>query len=380
MSDRACVAVITGGGTAGHVFPALAIAEALEAAGIEQTRLHYVGTKHGRERELVPPTGLSATYLDVVGLQRAITLRNAAVVPKAIGATIAARRLLRRLRPGVVVNVGGYGSFPATLAARLARIPTVIVSYDRQPGLVSRLFARGATVVAVAFPGSSLPGAQLTGAPVRRAVLDVQRRSDRAAARDLLGVADDRFVVVVACGSHGSQAVNRAVDGVVQQWRSRRDLCVIHVVGPRNLAAAAPSIDGEDGILYRVIGFSEQMPALYAAADLMVTRGGAGTVAELAAIGAPAIVIPWPDATDDHQAENVSELVSRGGAVLIEESTLTAATLAAEIDRLRAEPAALRTMEARAFEVGALHRSGTLPAAILGAAGIDALPVAEHGR
>lgn len=379
MSDQTCVAVVTGGGTAGHVFPALAIAEALMGARVDRSRLHYVGTTTGKERELVPPTGLDGTYLDVVGLQRSVTPRNLVVIPKAITATLAARRLLRRLGPRIVVNVGGYGSFPATLAARLSRIPTVVVSYDRRPGLVSKLFARGASLVAVAFPGSRLAHAQLTGAPVRQAVLDVQRRSDRAAARETLGLPADRFVVVVACGSHGSKAVNEAVDGVVREWRDRRDLAVVHIVGPRNVDEAAAPLDGSDGILYRVVGFTEQMPALYAAADLMVTRGGAGTVAELAAVGVPAIVIPWPGAAENHQLDNVRELVDAGGAILLEESTLSAESLAAEIARLQTDPKALAGLEANAFATGAIHRSGSLPSAILSAAGLDPATLATNG-
>ncbi len=360
-----CVAVVTGGGTAGHVLPALAIAEGLIDAGVPADAVHYVGTTRGQERTLVPPSGLAATYLDVVGVQRSLSRRNLAVIPKAVGATWAARRLLRRLRPGVVVNVGGYGSFPATLAARLARIPTVVVSYDRRPGLVSRLFARGARLVAVGFPDSTLPNARFTGPPVRRAVLAVDRATQRTGARAALDLPGDRFVVVVACGSLGSQAVNRAVGAMVELCHDRDDLAVVHLVGERNLADAAPERDGSAGILYRVIGFSSDMPRLYAAADLLVTRGGAGTVAELAATGSPAIVVPWPGAAANHQVDNVRQLVERGGAVLVEEADLTPARLAAEIDRLGGDRQALDAMAAAANAVGAAHRSGALVAAIL---------------
>ncbi len=146
-------AVVTGGGTSGHVLPALAIMDRLVVAGHAPSSLHYVGTERGIESRLLPPTGFGFTLLDVVGLQRSLTRRNLSFVPKLIGATRRARRLLRELRPAVVVNVGGYASMPATFAARRLGIPVVVVSYDLRPGLASRLAARGAAAVAASFRG-----------------------------------------------------------------------------------------------------------------------------------------------------------------------------------------------------------------------------------
>ena len=164
-------AVIAGGGTAGHVLPALAIAEALVDAGHEPGEIHYVGARRGIETRLLPARPFAATFLDVTGLQRRLDVRglraNAAMVPKMAVAVARARRLLAALRPRVVVSVGGYASVPAVLAARLRRVPVVVVSYDRRPGLASKLAARFAAASAVAFPESPLPNAIVTGAPVR---------------------------------------------------------------------------------------------------------------------------------------------------------------------------------------------------------------------
>src|SRR3954467_2295631 len=146
-------AVVTGGGTSGHVIPALAVAEGLVARGHAVEEIHYVGTSHGVEQRLVPPTGHPMTLFDVVGLQRSLSKRNLTFVPKMISATRQARRLLRELRPKVVVNVGGYASFPATFAARREGIPIVVVSCAPITGLVSKLLARRATAVAGAFGG-----------------------------------------------------------------------------------------------------------------------------------------------------------------------------------------------------------------------------------
>ena len=160
-------AVVTGGGTSGHVLAAMAIADALVARGHDRAAIHYVGTSRGVEQRLLPPTGYDYTLLDVVGLQRRMSVRNLAFAPKLLRSTYRAIKLIRRLSPKVVVNVGGYASVPATVAAMLCRIPVVVVSYDRRPGLVSKLAARRAAACAVAFAGSTLPRATLTGAPIR---------------------------------------------------------------------------------------------------------------------------------------------------------------------------------------------------------------------
>ncbi|MGB8859069.1 MAG: UDP-N-acetylglucosamine--N-acetylmuramyl-(pentapeptide) pyrophosphoryl-undecaprenol N-acetylglucosamine transferase [Ilumatobacteraceae bacterium] len=360
MSSDSAFAVITGGGTSGHVLPALAIADALVRAGHPQATIHYVGTQRGVETKLLPPTGYPHTLLDVVGLQRSLSTRNLAFLPKLLGAVRAAKSLLRELSPQVVVNVGGYGSFPATWAARRLRIPYVVVSYDRRPGLVSKLMAKNAAACAVAAAGSSLPHAELTGAPVRGEMIGLDRVAERGAARAALGLPLDRFVVAVMCGSQGAAVVNSVVVGVVERLADRRDLAVYHVVGDRFLKDAAPCRDGDGGILYRVIGYENRMAQLYAAADLMVTRGGAGTLAEVATVGVPDIVVPWPGAAENHQLDNAKVLSERGAAVLIEQGDLTIDRLAAEIERLHADSAALAALADSAFAAGALHRSGKL--------------------
>ncbi|MBI4935054.1 MAG: UDP-N-acetylglucosamine--N-acetylmuramyl-(pentapeptide) pyrophosphoryl-undecaprenol N-acetylglucosamine transferase [Actinobacteria bacterium] len=364
MSPSVTYAVVTGGGTSGHVLPALAIADALVAAGHPQASIHYVGTQRGVETRLAPASGYPHTLLDVVGLQRSLSRRNLAFLPKLWRATREATALLRVLRPKVVVNVGGYGSFPATWAARRLHIPYVVVSYDRRPGLVSKVLARKAAAVPVAFPGSELPHAELTGAPVRQEMITLDREASRAAARRELDLPDDRFVVAVMCGSQGAATVNAVVSEAVERLADHRDLAVHHVVGDRFLSQAAPGRDGADGILYRVIGYEDRMPQLYAAADLLVTRGGAGTIAELATVGVPAIIVPWPGAAENHQVDNAKVLSDQGAALLVEQADLTADRLIAEIQGFQSEPGRLAVMAHRAREAGAVHRSGALVATV----------------
>jgi UDP-N-acetylglucosamine--N-acetylmuramyl-(pentapeptide) pyrophosphoryl-undecaprenol N-acetylglucosamine transferase len=285
-------------------------------------------------------------------------------LPRLMRATRDATRLLDSLRPSVVVNVGGYGSFPATWAARRLGIPYVVVTYDRTPGLVSRLLAPGAAAVASADAASPLPNAVVTGAPVRQALVTLDRELARPAARSALGLPADRFVVGVVGGSLGAAAVNRAVVAAVDLLAGRDDLAVFHVVGVRNLAAAAPARDGGSGILYAVTGFEERMSEVYSAADLMVTRAGAGTIAELATVGVPAIIVPWPGAAEHHQAENARVLADAGAAIVIDEADLSPERLAAEIERLAADRSSVAAMAERSRRAGAVHRSGALGALI----------------
>ena len=359
-SPGATFAVVTGGGTSGHVLAALAVADALVAAGHDRESIHYVGTTRGIERRLLPPTGYDHTLLDVSGLQRSLSVRNLAFFPRLISSTWRVSRLIRRLSPKVVVNVGGYASFPATAAAMLRRTPVVVVSYDRRPGLVSRLMACRAAACAVAYEGSTLPRAHVTGAPVRQEVLAIERDRDRKDARSGLDLPQDRFVFAVFGGSLGAQRLNEIVSQTVDRLADHRELVIYHVVGERNIERAAPARDGGSGIMYRVLGYEDRMPLVYAAADLMMTRAGAATIAELATVGMPALIVPWPDAADDHQLGNARELSDHDAAVLIEERDLTVDRLVAELERLMSKPSELAKLSAAASIVGSRHRGGAL--------------------
>ena len=357
-------ALITGGGTSGHVLPALAIADALVQRGYRPDQIVYVGAKRGIETRLLPPTAYPHHFLDVTGLQRKLTAKNLAFPVKMITAIVRARAILKVTRPAVVVSVGGYASFPATFAARVARIPIVVVSYDSTPGLASRVSAKFATACAVAFAGSALPRARFTGAPVRAELIEMDRARDRDAARTALGVPHDRFLIAVFGGSLGSQVLNRAIAGVCSALQSRSDLAIRHVVGERFLDQSGTALDGSTGMMYSVIGYESQMPQVYAAADLMITRAGAGTIAELSTVGMPAIVVPWSGAAENHQALNAQVLERVGAAVVVGEADISAERLTTEITRLIDQPDQLHQLATRAYAAGEAHRSGRLIALI----------------
>jgi UDP-N-acetylglucosamine--N-acetylmuramyl-(pentapeptide) pyrophosphoryl-undecaprenol N-acetylglucosamine transferase len=264
----------------------------------------------------------------------------------------------------VLVSVGGFASVAPVIAAKLTGVPIVAIGYDAVPGLATRLTARVAAATAVAFPTCRLPRAELTGAPIAASVARVDRTNDRAAARARLGVPLDRFLVLVVGGSLGSGFLNGLVDAFVTEHRDRDDLAIRHLVGVRNDDCSRRPLDGTAGILYQVIGFDTAIDIAYAAADLALTRAGATVTAELAAVGLPAIVVPWPAATNDHQTANGRALAAAGGAILIAESDLTPTRLAAEVERLRANPNARASMAAGAQSMARADAAGHIAAIV----------------
>ena len=279
-------------------------------------------------------------------------------------ASVQAVALVRRLRPRVVVTLGGYAGLPGAVAAILLRVPLVVVSYDAVPGAANRLVARFARKCAVAFEPSSLPNPVMTGAPVRAAVLSASRSpAGRSSARLALEVPAARFLLVVAGGSLGARRLNDAALGLAKSWASRGDVTIYHVAGERNLTgleteAAAlglePQTSPEGGLDYRLVGYEAQMPALLAACDLAVCRAGASTVAELAAVGTPSALVPLPGAPGDHQTRNAEALSGLGAALLLPDADCTPERLEELVESLLGDPARLEAMAAAAASAG--HR------------------------
>ena len=361
-------AVIAGGGTSGHVLPAIAIAESLVDSGIDLQQIYYTGAQRGIETDLIPPTGIRHTFFDVVGLQRSLSLKairnNWAFASRLFKARRQAVVLLKNELPKVVVSVGGYASLPAVLAARKLDIPIVVVSYDRTPGRSSKLTSRFAQATAVAFPSSQLRRAVMTGAPVRRAIRNIDRIQDRSAARRRLGIADDSFFIGVIGGSLGSLMLNNAVSEFVKEFKDDSQLALRHVVGPRFMNSHTnPLTNVEASMTYQVVAYEENMADIYASVDVLIGRGGAGTIADVAAAGVPAILIPWKNAADDHQTANVKYLSESGAAILLVEERVES-ELSKIITELRSDPEKLQQISEQAFAIGELNRHGTIAAII----------------
>lgn len=351
-----CFAVIAGGGSGGHVLPGLAIADALVRRGHDRDEIVVMGSARGMEVDLVPPSGLRLIAYPLISFPRKLSTRHAKAGVQLLRALAGAVREFGRLRPSVVVSVGGYASMPGVFAAVVRRVPIVVVSYDAYAGVASRFAARFAKACAVGFEHLDLPRKVLTGAPVREEILAIDVARDRRAAREQLGLPVDRFVLVVVGGSQGSGALNGVIDAFCEEHKGRRDLAVRHIVGSRYLDASSGTPSRSDrtdsaSLWYQVVGFENRMPLAYAAADVVLARSGATTVAELAVLGVPAILVPWPDSAEDHQTANARFLADAGGATLLPESELTVRSLTEAVERL-ADPATASAMSAAAAALG----------------------------
>jgi undecaprenyldiphospho-muramoylpentapeptide beta-N-acetylglucosaminyltransferase len=345
---RTTFAIIAGGGTAGHVLPGLAIAAALVARGHDQSSIHYVGSQGRIEERLVPEAGYEVTLLPGRGIERRVTVRNIGAALGIVRAFGRAILLVRRHRPRVVVAVGGYASVAVALAAKLWRIPIVVAEQNAIPGAANRLVARFARAAAVSFPDTPLPRAVVTGNPVRPAVLEIDRQRDGAAAKAALGVDPGRRLVLVTGGSLGALRINKATIDALDHWKERADLAVRHIVGNRDwdVIRADEHVGATGRLQYLPVHYDDDMARTMAAADVAVSRAGSSTCFELAAVGLPAVLVPSPYVTADHQTANARHLVSTGGAVLVRDDEFDGERLVAEVDGLLADPAKLEAMAA----------------------------------
>ena len=361
MSDT--WAIIAGGGTAGHVVPGLAVAHALVARGHPAESIHWVGGRRWTEGEVVRAAGFEATLLPGRGIQRRLTAENLSAAWGLARAGVQALALVRARRPSVVLAMGGYASVTCALAAAALRVPLVVAEQNAVPGASNRLVGRFAKASAVPFPGTPLPRAVVTGNPVRSEILAVDRSpAGRAAARSALGLPEDRTVLAVFGGSLGALRLNQAVLGAFDTWAGRSDLAVRHVVGERDWslvtggARAAQGAGGQArelaGLFWQPVRYDDQRELSLAAADLAVSRAGGNTVAELAAVGLPSILVPLPGAPGDHQTANARHLADAGAAVLVPDAELSAARLVREVDGLLGDANRLRSMAGAARGAG----------------------------
>ena len=340
--------VLAGGGTGGHVFPALALARELRARDVEAL---MVGTARGLEAAAFPAEGFSLETIHVEGFQGVrvgAQARSLMLLPQAL---IHALRLLGRHRPRAVVGVGGYAAGPVGMAAVLRRIPLLIHEQNRSPGLTNRVLARVANVVAVSLEATGpLFGREVvvTGNPIRREILEGDRRKGLEAFQ----LDPTRKTVLIFGGSQGAYRINRAVVEDLPHLRRLRDrIQIIHATGEQDRGEVEEAYQAWKGEA-RVLPFVQDMASAYAAADLVVCRAGATTIAELTALGKPALLIPYPFAANDHQRENAEEVVRVGGARMILDRDLTGHRLAVELYELLDDPGTLTAMGQAAHSLG----------------------------
>ena len=358
--SRRRYALVAGGGTAGHLQPALAIAEALVAAGHDRGTIEFVGSTRGQDRMTLEGRGFPFTLLPGRGIVRSARPHDLVANLGAVaGLAVAAVRgiaVVGRARPRVVVSVGGYASLAASMAAVVRRVPLVLVNVDAVPGAANRLLGRFARASAVGWEGSPLPRAVVTGTPVRPEIAAVGRSPEqRRAARGALGLPADRPTVVVFGGSLGARRINRAVRDLADRWRDRDDRSIYHVVGRREWDDAlrvGPAATAPAGLALVRVEYQDRMDQVYAAADVVVCRAGAMTVAELTVTGVPSLLVPLPGAPGDHQTANARVLERAGAAILLPDDRCDATTLGIALDGLLAEPELLEAMGEAAASLG----------------------------
>jgi UDP-N-acetylglucosamine--N-acetylmuramyl-(pentapeptide) pyrophosphoryl-undecaprenol N-acetylglucosamine transferase len=361
--------LIMAGGTGGHVFPALAVAEELVARGVA---VSWLGTRRGLEARVVPAAGYPLETLQVSGLRGKGMLRLLLAPFMLLIALLQALVILLRLRPRAVLGMGGFASGPGGVMAWLLRRPLLIHEQNSVAGMTNRWLAPLARTVMEAFPGS-LPAkyhSLHTGNPVRREITCLPEPAERLAGRK------GKLCVLVIGGSLGAHALNTSVPGAMAGLSSGKSFHVRHQTGAADLEAVRRAYAAA-GIDAQVDAFIDDMAAAYAWADLVICRSGALTVAELAVVGVAAILVPFPHATDDHQTGNARFLADAGAAILMPQDTLDPERLGQLLDDFATQRTVLLEMAGRARSLALPQAARRVAELCLQAAGFAAPPAAD---
>jgi len=372
--------LLTGGGTGGHVNPALAVAEALRDRGV---RVVFVGTAAGLEARLVPAAGFALRTVPARPLRGQGAAARAGAATDVVRAAGQVARLARAEHARAALTFGGYTAGPLAAGARLSRTPLVVHEQNAVPGLANRLAARWATAVAVSMPGIAerFPRPSrvvLTGNPIRGDLTE-GRLPDRTPAAVRLGLDPRRRTLLVFGGSQGARRLNDAVLAATDSWPDPAGLQVLHAAGERDADRVEAAWRSRDrrGLHVVTHRYLASMADAYAAADVVVCRAGASTVAELTAVGLPAVLVPYPHAAADEQTANARAIAEAGGAVHVADDALDGQRLVAEVAPLLADPQRRAAMRAAARELGRPDAAAAVAELVLAAGGLADQHAAE---
>jgi UDP-N-acetylglucosamine--N-acetylmuramyl-(pentapeptide) pyrophosphoryl-undecaprenol N-acetylglucosamine transferase len=343
--------VLAGGGTGGHIYPLLAFADCLRRHD-PNVRITCVGSPKGLENELIPPQGYDLRMIPAYQLPRSVNMNLMRTPDRMWKAAREAGKVLDEVRADVVLGFGGYVSVPAYLAAWRREIPIVIHEVNVPPGVANRLGMKFTKNVAVGFPhqplqAESLRDARVVGVPLRRSIAGLDRAAMRNHARARFGLRPDLPVLFVAGGSAGARSINLAVSGAAREI-TRAGIQVLHVIGARNEPVSVPT---GLPVPYVTLPYLSEMELGYAAADLMLARGGAMTCAEVAAVGLPTIYVPYPHSNQE-QKRNALPVVEAGGGLLVDDTEMTPAFVERTVIPLARDPHRLAAMGAAAAAYG----------------------------
>lgn len=367
--------MIAAGGTGGHIFPGLALADALRRRA-QETPVSFIGTPHGLEQSIIPKRGYSLHLIDMKPFVRRIGPGPLIAIGSLIRATGQATRFLREHGAAVVVGMGGYASLPVLAAARRLRLPSLLHESGAVPGLSNRVAARMTRHVALAFdeaargfPRSVRP--RTVGMPLDASIANLDRGSLRSEARSALDLPSVGRVLLVLGGSLGAMRLNGVGVDLASRWRHRGDLRILLKTGAEHIEAVQAELHRREvSDVVRCFAFFDRMDLAYAAADVALCRAGAGTVAELAATGLPAILVPYPHAPSDHQTRNAEPLARAGGAVIVPDAEADGARIGAIAEELIGDEERLPRMSAAARSLARPEAADDLATWVLELAGV----------
>ena len=335
--------IIAGGGTGGHIYPGIAIAQEFRRRDAN-TQILFVGTAKGLERKIIPREGFNLELIEIAALKRVgfvNRIRSLLMLPKSF---LDARSLIKQVRPDLVIGVGGYASGPVVMMAAMMDVPTLVAEQNAMPGFTNRMLARFVKAAAVSFEEAREffgEKAEITGNPVRAEFFDVPVKH-----------IEDVINVLVTGGSQGARAINEALIGALPMLEEEKDrLSFTHQTGENDFYRVRDAFENS-GLKAEVKPFVERMVDEFACADLVISRAGATTVAELAAAGKPAIMIPFPYAADDHQRKNAEAIERAGAGRMILQAELTPERLAKELLWLVRDPQKLGRMAEASKRLG----------------------------
>lgn len=346
--------IITGGGTGGHIYPALSIAERLKEE-FPNTEILYIGTKNGLERDVVPRKGYPIKFVNAEGLSRQKSLKNVLTLLKTMQGVAQAMSIIARFKPDAVIGTGGYVAGPVMMAAVLLRKPTLIHEQNAFPGVTNRLLSKYVDHVALSFEEAEkyFKGKMMThtGNPIRREILTLSREDGLKG----LGLAAGKKTILAFGGSGGATSLNQAMLDFYPYIAAHSDFQLVHVTGKRDYDQQMEAIKARKialGSRIRVEKYLYHIEEAYAVADLVIGRSGAITLAELTARGIPAILIPFPHSTENHQEHNARALEKAGAARVILDKELTGAAMTGMVDEIFSTKGVLEKMKQASLMMG----------------------------
>jgi UDP-N-acetylglucosamine--N-acetylmuramyl-(pentapeptide) pyrophosphoryl-undecaprenol N-acetylglucosamine transferase len=349
--------IMSGGGTGGHIYPAITIIKAIQKQ-VKSCEVLFIGTQHGLESDIIPKEGFDFRTIDVRGFERRLSVQNLQTIIKTIGSVWQSRQIISQFKPDIVIGTGGYVCGPVLLAASMMGIPTMIQEQNVIPGITNKILARFVDKIAVGYAEAiqyftNQDKVFTSGNPIRSEVLTATREEGLRA----LDLDPEKRTILISGGSRGARSINEAMLKVHQQFAGRKDIQLLHITGQSeyngivgNLKQSCIDITKAGNIIIKPYLYN--MPQALAVADIAVFRAGAIGLAELTARGIPSILIPYPYAAENHQEFNARVMEKQGAAVVIRDVELDGYKLIEVIDRLIQSPQTLTGMATASKEIG----------------------------